>query len=85
MSLEFQEPRLTRNLQLAERLRTIGNRHGRFPGEVAIAWTLRLPAVTGAIVGGWSPAQIDGLIGAAEFRFSKQELAEIEGFLRQSP
>ncbi|MBE3100479.1 MAG: aldo/keto reductase, partial [Planctomycetes bacterium] len=48
---EFQEPRLTRNLQLVERLRAIGNRHGRSPGEVAIAWTLRHPAVTGAIVG----------------------------------
>ena len=47
----FNEPKLSRNLALAERLREIGKRHGRSPGEVAIAWTLRNPAVTGAIVG----------------------------------
>jgi aryl-alcohol dehydrogenase-like predicted oxidoreductase len=85
MSQEFQEPRLTRNLQLVERLRAMGKRHGRSPGEVAIAWTLRLPAVTGAIVGGRSPSQVDGFVGAAEFHLSKQELEEIEGLLGQSP
>ena len=42
----FQEPKLTRNLELVELLRRIGSRHGRSPGEVAIAWTLRNPAVT---------------------------------------
>ncbi len=38
---EFQEPRLSRNLELVELLREIGNRHGSSPGEVAIAWILR--------------------------------------------
>jgi aryl-alcohol dehydrogenase-like predicted oxidoreductase len=74
---EFQEPRLSRNLELVERLRAIGQRHGRTPGEVAIAWTLRRPEVTGAIVGARRPAQVDGIIGAAEFRLSDDELAEI--------
>lgn len=82
---EFQEPRLTRNLQLVERLRAIGNRHGRSPGEVAIAWTLRHPAVTGAIVGARSAAQVDGFIGAAEFRLSAEELQEIERALDEVP
>src|SRR2546429_5312201 len=50
-SPEFREPRLSKNLELVERLRQVGARHGRTPGEVAIAWTLRHPAVTGAIVG----------------------------------
>src|SRR5437879_4882091 len=48
---DFQEPRLSRTLELVEKLREIGNRHGRSPGEVAIAWTLRNPAETGAIAG----------------------------------
>jgi aryl-alcohol dehydrogenase-like predicted oxidoreductase len=48
---EFNEPKLSQNLALVERLRAVGARHGRSPGEVAIAWTLRHPAVTGAIVG----------------------------------
>jgi len=77
----FQEPRLTRNLELAELLRTIGKRHGRTPGEVAIAWTLRHPAVTAAIVGMRSAKQVAGVIGAAEFRLSPQEVEEIAAFL----
>ena len=76
----FQEPRLTRNLELAELLRAIGQRHGRTPGEVAIAWTLHNPAVTAAIVGMRSAKQVEGVIGAAEFRLSAEEVAEIEGF-----
>ena len=76
----FQEPRLTRNLELAELLRTIGQRHGRSAGEVAIAWTLRHPAITAAIVGMRSAKQVDGVIGAAEFRLSPEEIAEIEAF-----
>lgn len=75
---EFQEPRLSANLALVEVLRSIGARHGRSPGEVAIAWTLRLPVVTGAIVGGRSAAQVDGVVGAAEFRLSVDEIADIE-------
>jgi aryl-alcohol dehydrogenase-like predicted oxidoreductase len=75
---DFQEPKLSRNLELVEKLREIGERHGRSPAEVAIAWTLRHPAVTAAIVGGRRPNQVDGTIGAAEFRLSEDEIEEIE-------
>jgi len=67
-------------LDLAALLGTIGKRHGRTAGEVAIAWTLRHPAVTGAIVGMRSAQQVDGVIGAAEFRLSADEIAQIERF-----
>jgi aryl-alcohol dehydrogenase-like predicted oxidoreductase len=77
-SAEFIEPNLTKNLALVERLRRVGERHGRTPGEVAIAWTLRRPEVSGAIVGARSAAQIEGTIGAAAFRLSASEVAEIE-------
>lgn len=73
----FQEPNLSRNLALVEKLRAIGNRHGRTPGEVAIAWTLRRPEVTAAIVGLRNAGQLEGVIGAAGFRLSEAELAEI--------
>jgi aryl-alcohol dehydrogenase-like predicted oxidoreductase len=79
---DFQEPQLSRNLRLVELLQRIGERHGRTPGEVAIAWTLRHPAVTGAIVGLRRPDQIPGVIGAAEFRLSPDDAAEIEAFFR---
>jgi aryl-alcohol dehydrogenase-like predicted oxidoreductase len=74
----FQEPQLTRNLELAELMRAIGERHGRSAGEVAIAWTLRHPAVTAAIVGMRSAAQVQGVIGALEFRLTPEEIAEID-------
>jgi len=77
----FQEPKLSRNLRLVELLRSIGKRHGRAPGEVAIAWTLRHPAVTGAIVGVRNPEQVLGLIGAAEFQLSSEEIEELDNFL----
>jgi aryl-alcohol dehydrogenase-like predicted oxidoreductase len=77
----FNEPLLSRNLELVELLRAVANRHGRTPGEVAIAWTLRDPVVTAAIVGLRSSRQVDGVIGAAEFRLNSREIAEIESFL----
>ncbi len=74
----FQEPRLSRNLAMAEKLRPIAKRHGRSAGEAAIAWTLRHPAVTGAIVGARNAAQIEGVIGAGEFRLTRDEIQELE-------
>jgi aryl-alcohol dehydrogenase-like predicted oxidoreductase len=79
----FQEPNLTRNLRLVELLREIGTRHGRSPGEVAIAWTLHNTAVTGAIVGVRSREQVRGIIGAAGFRLNDKEVMEIESALEQ--
>jgi aryl-alcohol dehydrogenase-like predicted oxidoreductase len=81
---DFQEPALSRNLRLVELLRTIGERHGRTPGEVAIAWTLRLPAVTGAIVGLRRAEQVSGIVGAAEFRLSPEEIREVASFLENA-
>ncbi len=75
---DFQEPRFSKNLALVERLRTVGARHGKSPGELAIAWTLRHSAVTGAIVGARNAKQIDGIIGAATFRLTQDEIREIE-------
>ena len=79
----FNEPALSRNLEVVEHLREIGRRHGRSPGEVAIAWTLNHPAVTGAIVGFRSTEQVEGIVGAAEFRLSRAELSQIDDVLKQ--
>lgn len=82
---EFQEPSLSRNLALDEKLGEIAYLHGRTIGEVAIAWTLANPAVTAAIVGARRPEQVDSNIGAAEFRLTGLELHEIEDFLKEHP
>ena len=80
----FREPHLSRNLKLVELLKTIGQKHGRTVGEVAIAWTLRHAAVTAAIVGARSASQVDGFIGAMDFRLDKAEIAQIEAHLPDS-
>jgi aryl-alcohol dehydrogenase-like predicted oxidoreductase len=84
-TISFKEPLLTRNLGLVEVLRGIGDRHGRTPGEVAIAWTLRDPVVTGAIVGMRSAEQARQIARSAEFRLSRDEIGEIEGYLKAHP
>ena len=77
--VEFKDPRLSRNLALVERLREVGERVQRPPGQVAIAWVLRNPAVTGAIVGARNATQVEGNVDAATLRLTNKEIAEIEG------
>ncbi|MCI0699573.1 MAG: aldo/keto reductase [Planctomycetia bacterium] len=81
----YQEPLLTRNLNLVELLKAIGSRHGRSPGEVAIAWVLRHPAVTAAIVGARRPGQLKELLGVANWRLTPGEVDEIDRFLKANP
>lgn len=81
----YQEPLLSRNLKLVELLKGIGSRHGKSAGETAIAWVLRHPAITAAIVGARRPGQLKELLGAAEWRLTPAEVAEIDGFLKANP
>src|ERR1700722_1496498 len=77
-SANFQEPLLSRNLRLVEKLRAVGGRYNATPGEIAIAWALRNPAVTGAIVGVRSAQQVSGIAGAADVKLSPNDILEIE-------
>ena len=77
-SPQFQEPLLTRNLNIAEKLKEIAARHNRTAGEAALAWVLANPTVTGAIVGVRNAEQVSGIIGAMEFRLNPDEVAELE-------
>jgi len=80
-SPNFQEPLLSRNLRLVETLRSIGRRHNATAGEVAIAWTLRNPAVTGAIIGVRNARQVSGIAGAGGVQLSANDILEIEQWL----
>ena len=80
---QFQEPQLSRNLELAELLRSIGKPRNVEPGVVAIAWTLHHPAVTAAIVGGRNEKQVEGVLPAASLRLSEAEYARIGNFLQK--
>ena len=75
----FQEPQLSRHLTLVNRLHAIANRYDTTPGAVAVAWTLRNPAVDAAIVGFRRPDQVDPILPAAGLELTSEDLAEIEG------
>ncbi|HEY2128192.1 MAG TPA: aldo/keto reductase, partial [Streptosporangiaceae bacterium] len=75
---KFTEPQLSRHLALAARLRAVADRHGVTPGAVAVAWTLRNPAVDGAITGFRRPDQVDPILAAAGLELTDQDIAEIE-------
>ena len=79
---DFQEPKLSENLRLVDLLQQIADAHNRTPGEVALAWTLKNPAVTAAIVGLRTADQVGGVKGALTFRLSADEISKIEGFLQ---
>jgi aryl-alcohol dehydrogenase-like predicted oxidoreductase len=80
---DFNEPKLSKNLELVAVLEEIGASHDASPGEVAIAWTLRHPDVTAAIVGGRRPDQVDGTIGAADLILVDEEVERIEAAILQ--
>jgi aryl-alcohol dehydrogenase-like predicted oxidoreductase len=75
----FTEPKLSGNLALGARLKAVAARHGTSPGAVAVAWTLRNPAVDGAIAGFRRPDQVDPIVYAANLELTDQDIAEIEG------
>jgi aryl-alcohol dehydrogenase-like predicted oxidoreductase len=77
-SANFLEPKLTKNLELADRLKSIGKKNNRNAGEVAIAWVLKNPAVTAAIVGARNPNQVNGVMKAGEVKLTDQDISELE-------
>jgi aryl-alcohol dehydrogenase-like predicted oxidoreductase len=78
----FNDPQLSANLELVERLRAVAERHRTTPGAVAVAWTLRHPAVDAAIVGFRRPDQVDPILPGAGLDLTDQDIAEIEGGVR---
>ena len=75
----FQEPQLSRHLALVERLQTVAEQARHDAGAVAVAWTLRNPAVDGAIVGFRRPDQVDPILAAASLELGDEDIDEIEG------
>jgi aryl-alcohol dehydrogenase-like predicted oxidoreductase len=78
----FNQPQLSRNLALVERLKSVADRHDTTPGAVAVAWTLHHPAVAAAIVGFRRPDQVDAILSAADLELTDADIAEIEGSTR---
>ena len=77
-SPDFTEPKLSRNLNIVEKLEAIGKKYDRNPGEIAIAWVLTNPAVSGAIVGARNEKQVMGVYHASEFDLDKNDIKDID-------
>lgn len=83
-SPNFQEPRLSANLELVDRLGALAERLGTTLPALAVAWTLTIPGVSGAIVGARRPDQVDGWIPASDLDLSEDDLAEIEASVKDT-
>jgi aryl-alcohol dehydrogenase-like predicted oxidoreductase len=81
-SSDFTPPKLGRNLALRDGLGAIAERHGAGVAAIAIAWTLAWTGVTGAIVGGRTPEQVDGWIDAGSIELLDEDLDEIAELVR---
>jgi aryl-alcohol dehydrogenase-like predicted oxidoreductase len=82
-SPHFQEPQLSANLALVDGLRPIAERHGKTVAQLAIAWTLRRPEVTGAIVGSRKPSHIEETVAAGDWELDPEVIAEIDDLLAE--
>jgi aryl-alcohol dehydrogenase-like predicted oxidoreductase len=77
----FREPNFTANLDLVRRLSEIASQLGRSLGELAVAWVLRRPEVTAAIVGARRPSQISQIIPASGWHLSPETIQAIAALL----
>lgn len=80
-SPHFKEPALSANLKLIDGLRPIAERNGKTVAQLAIAWVLRRPELTSAIVGARRPAHIEETVVAGDWVLSPEDIAEIEALL----
>jgi len=78
---EFKEPNLTANLDLVEGLRPIAEKYGKTVAQLSVAWVLRRPEVTSAIVGARRPSQIEETVGASGWEIEAEDLDQIENLL----
>jgi len=74
---QFQEPAFSATLALVEALRPIAARNNKTLAQLAIAWVLRRPEVTSAIVGARRPDQIEETIQAGDWNLSPEDIADI--------
>jgi aryl-alcohol dehydrogenase-like predicted oxidoreductase len=79
----FQEPQLSINLALVEKLQSIAEQSGKTLAQLAIAWVLRRPEMTAAIVGARRPSQIEETAPAGDWTLSQEDIAEIDVLLAE--
>lgn len=69
-------------LEKTRRLDALARRRGQSLAQMSLAWVLRQPAITTALIGASKPSQIEDNVGAVKnLAFSQAELSEIEAIL----
>jgi len=81
----FQGQTFAQFLRVAEQLKQVAADKGLTLVQLAIAWQLRLPAITCVLVGAKSPQQVAEYSGAVGVTFTPEELARIEMILQEVP
>jgi len=80
-SEKFREPKFSRGLKLVEKLRPIAAKYGKSVGQLAVNWVLRNEAVTSAIVGARTPAQVEQNLGAVGWEIREEDMKAIGSML----
>jgi aryl-alcohol dehydrogenase-like predicted oxidoreductase len=78
---DFQDPRLRVHLELVERMRPIAAKYGKSVAQLAIAWVLRRPEVTAAIVGARQPSQIEETVAAGDWVLTEEDIQTLDKLL----
>jgi len=72
-----------KNLPKTQKLNELAKQRGQSLAQMAIAWVLRQPAVTSALIGASSVKQLeDNLAAVNNLKFSNEELDRIDSILR---
>ncbi len=79
----FQEPELDINMKFVEKLAAVAARKGKTVSQLAIAWTLRRPELTAAIVGARKPSQIEETYAAGGWELDSGIIGEIDELLNE--
>ncbi|MCX7795982.1 MAG: aldo/keto reductase [bacterium] len=79
----FKEPQLSINVEFVEKLKKLAEKYRKTPGQLAIAWVLRRPEVTSAIVGIRNPSQIEDIAPAGDWNLSEEDVKVIDEWLKE--
>jgi len=78
---DLSNPRFERRLEIVEKLVALAASRGQVLAEYAIAWVLRNPDVTSAIIGPRTLPQLESALRALEIDITDEDAARIDGWV----
>jgi aryl-alcohol dehydrogenase-like predicted oxidoreductase len=74
-----------RNLAIAAVVKTVAQEMNRTPAQVALAWTLRHPAVISPIIGARTLVQLKENLACLQITFTDEQVAQLDAVSRIDP